>query len=175
MTKSPAVILADRLYTSRMSRIEFPNKSLDPRIRYINLKWTSLVYQPRNSQSKIGRNYDSSSALMSSSMPKPQCANQKFSESYHPTRRIGTAVVPNIECGKCSNWSIYWCGKHQSASATMQKYFLIPVIYHPVPNCNSRYRICIYSFRNSIEGYRSSTEGYRSCIHNPLDKSVEKT
>jgi hypothetical protein len=50
MTTSTAVILADRLYVARKSRIDFPYKSLDPRIRHINLKRTGLVYQPRNSQ-----------------------------------------------------------------------------------------------------------------------------
>ena len=51
-------------------------------------------------------------------------------------------MVPS-ETVESSPFGDYFGDKHQSASATMLKYKLIPVIYYPVPNYVSRYRVSI--------------------------------
>ena len=89
-------ILTDQMYTTRKYQDRFVSKSLSPRPNCINLvlNWTS---------------YDSCSALMSSIKPKYPLINENYRNQIVQSRALEYMMNPIIKCGKCSNWSNYWC------------------------------------------------------------------
>ena len=65
--------LTGYVYRAKVSRVNFPFKSLDLDFRHIILNMTKSVYQP---QVIVGRKYDSRSVLMSFIRPKSPLTNE---------------------------------------------------------------------------------------------------